>query len=224
MPTAEKAAVIEQTRKWSQEATGMVFTDYRGLKVPEIQALRQSLRDAGGEYHVVKNTLFRVAFGEGVSSLPDEFHNGPTATAFIFGEEPACAKVLVKFAKDHKGFAIKGAYFDGKLLSAADFEDFSKLPSKQDLLSMIVGLVQAPIANVVGTINEILAAPIRAIGAIAEKAPAGSVAKAEPAAPEAAEPIAPAPETADVVDVSEQSETSEAPAEETQETETTPAE
>lgn len=197
----------------------MVFTDYRGLKVPEIQALRQSLRDAGGEYHVVKNTLFRVAFGEGVSSLPDEFHNGPTATAFIFGEEPACAKVLVKFAKDHKGFAIKGAYFDGKLLSAADFEDFSKLPSKQDLLSMIVGLVQAPIANVVGTINEILAAPIRAIGAIAEKAPAGSAAEAEPAAP-----VAPAPETPDVVDVSEQSQTSEAPAEETQETETTPAE
>jgi large subunit ribosomal protein L10 len=197
----------------------MVFTDYRGLKVPEIQALRQSLRDAGGEYHVVKNTLFRVAFGEGVSSLPDEFHNGPTATAFIFGEEPACAKVLVKFAKDHKGFAIKGAYFDGKLLSAADFEDFSKLPSKQELLSMIVGLVQAPIANVVGTINEILAAPIRAIGAIAEKAPAGSAAEAEPAAP-----VAPAPETPDVVGVSEQSETSEAPAEETQETETTPAE
>jgi large subunit ribosomal protein L10 len=197
----------------------MVFTDYRGLKVPEIQALRQSLRDAGGEYHVVKNTLFRVAFGEGVSSLPDEFHNGPTATAFIFGEEPACAKVLVKFAKDHKGFAIKGAYFDGKLLSAADFEDFSKLPSKQELLSMIVGLVQAPIANVVGTINEILAAPIRAIGAIAEKAPAGSAAEAEPAAP-----VAPAPETPDVVDVSEQRETSEAPAEETQETETTPAE
>jgi large subunit ribosomal protein L10 len=197
----------------------MVFTDYRGLKVPEIQALRQSLRDAGGEYHVVKNTLFRVAFGEGVSSLPDEFHNGPTATAFIFGEEPACAKVLVKFAKDHKGFAIKGAYFDGKLLSAADFEDFSKLPSKQELLSMIVGLVQAPIANVVGTINEILAAPIRAIGAIAEKAPAGSAAEAEPAAP-----VAPAPETPDVVDVSEQSQTSEAPAEETQETETTPAE
>ncbi|HET6644738.1 MAG TPA: 50S ribosomal protein L10, partial [Fimbriimonadales bacterium] len=176
-------------------------------------------RDAGGEYHVVKNTLFRVAFGDGVSSLPDEFHNGPTATAFIFGEEPACAKVLVKFAKDHKGFAIKGAYFDGKLLSAADFEDFSKLPSKQELLSMIVGLVQAPIANVVGTINEILAAPIRAIGAIAEKAPAGSAAEAEPAAP-----VAPAPETPDVVDVSEQSQTSEAPAEETQETETTPAE
>ena len=162
----------------------MVFTDYRGLKVPEIQALRQSLRDAGGEYHVVKNTLFRVAFGDGIASLPDEFHNGPTATAFIFGEEPACAKVLVKFAKDHKGFAIKGAYFEGKLLSADDFEDFSKLPSKQELLSMIVGLVQAPIANVVGTINEILAAPIRAIGAIAEKAPAASGESGKPEASE----------------------------------------
>lgn len=202
----------------------MVFTDYRGLKVSEIQALRQSLRDAGGEYHIVKNTLFRVAYGHGIASLPDEFHNGPTATAFIFGEEPACAKVLVKFAKDHKGFAIKGAYFDGKLLSAADFEDFSKLPSKQELLSMIVGLVQAPIANVVGTINEILAAPIRAIGAIADKAPAAPAAQPEAPAQEAAEPVPSAPEAPEAADVSEQSESSEAPAEATQETATAEAE
>ncbi|MBA3725178.1 MAG: 50S ribosomal protein L10 [Armatimonadetes bacterium] len=194
MPTAEKTAVIEQTRQWRQESTGMVFTDYRGLKVHEIQALRESLRVTGGEYHVVKNTLLRIALGDDMSSLPEELHNGPTATAFIFREEPACAKLLVKFAKDHKGFEIKGGYLDGKALSSADVEAFSKLPSRQELLSMIVGLVQAPIANVVGTINEMLLGPIRVIAAIADKAgPAPEPENAEPAPAEsepAAEPAA----------------------------------
>ncbi|MGI8923129.1 MAG: 50S ribosomal protein L10 [Fimbriimonadales bacterium] len=185
MPTAEKTAVIEQTRQWRQESTGMVFTDYRGLKVHEIQALRESLRVTGGEYHVVKNTLLRIALGDDVSSLPAELHNGPTATAFIFREEPACAKLLVKFAKDHKGFEIKGGFLDGKALSSADVEAFSKLPSRQELLSMIVGLVQAPIANVVGTINEMLVGPIRMIAAIADKA--GSAPEPSLAEPEKAE-------------------------------------
>ena len=192
----------------------MVFTDYRGLKVHEIQALRVSLRETGGEYHVVKNTLLRIALGDDVSLLPEELHNGPTATAFIFREEPACAKLLVKFAKDHKGLEIKGGFLDGKALSSADVEAFSKLPSRQELLSMLVGLVQAPIANVVGTINEMLVGPIRVIAAIADKAgPAPAEAQPEADRPEAAAPTeAPAEQPTPAVEP-EASGESEAPTE-----------
>jgi len=190
MPTAEKAAVIEKTKEWYSQSTGLIFTDYRGLKVPEIQTLRQSLREAGGEFHVVKNTLLRRAMGDDISNLPDELHNGPTATAFLFKEEPSCAKLLVKFAKDHKGFAIKGGFFEGKALSAAEVEAYSKLPTRTELLSMLAGLVQAPIANVIGLMNEIIAAPIRCIGAIADKA---GPAPAAEAAPVVEEPVAEAP-------------------------------
>ncbi len=184
MPTAGKAAVIEKTKEWYKESSGLIFTDYRGLSVPEIQTLRQSLRDTGGEYHVVKNTLLRIAMGDEVANLPDELHNGPTATAFIFREEPACAKLLVKFAKDHKGFAIKGGFLDGRPLTAADIEAFSKLPGRQELLGMLVGLVAAPMSSVASLMNEMLAAPLRLIDAMIEKQ-GGAPAEA-PSAPELA--------------------------------------
>jgi large subunit ribosomal protein L10 len=193
MPTAEKAAVIEKAKEWYTQSTGLIFTDYRGLTVPQIQTLRQSLRETGGEYHVVKNTLLRIAMGNDIASLPDELHNGPTATAFLFKEEPSCAKLLVKFAKDHKGFEIKGGYFEGKALSAAEVEAYSKLPTRTELLSMIAGLMQAPIANVVGLMNEIIAAPIRVVGAIADKMPAAPAAEAPAPAPAAEAPVAEAP-------------------------------
>jgi large subunit ribosomal protein L10 len=180
MPTAQKAELIEKAKKWYGDSTGLIFTDYRGLDVPSLQTLRSSLRDTGGEFHVVKNTLLRQAVGKDVEQFPDEFHNGPTATLFIFREEAACAKVLVKFAKDHKGFEIKGGVIDGKPMTAEQISELSKLPSRDELLSMIVGLVQAPIANVVGALNEIIAGPIRCIDAIVEKgggAPAPAVAE-----------------------------------------------
>ena len=208
MPTAQKAELIEKAKKWYGDSTGLIFTDYRGLDVPSLQTLRSSLRDTGGEFHVVKNTLLRQAVGKDVEQFPDEFHNGPTATLFIFREEAACAKVLVKFAKDHKGFEIKGGVIDGKPMTGEQITELSKLPSRDELLSMIVGLVQAPIANVVGVLNEMIVGPIRCIDAIVEKsggapapavveeteAPAASADAATEEAPaEAAEPTATTP-------------------------------
>jgi large subunit ribosomal protein L10 len=190
MPTAQKAELIEKAKKWYGDSTGLIFTDYRGLDVPSLQTLRSSLRDTGGEFHVVKNTLLRQAVGKDVEQFPDEFHNGPTATLFIFKEEAACAKVLVKFAKDHKGFEIKGGVIDGKPMTSEQISELSKLPSRDELLSMIVGLVQAPIANVVGALNEIIVGPIRCIDAIVEKG-GGVPAPVEEAAPAATEePVA----------------------------------
>lgn len=206
MPTAQKAELIEKAKKWYGDSTGLIFTDYRGLDVPSLQTLRSSLRDTGGEFHVVKNTLLRQAVGKDVEQFPDEFHNGPTATLFIFREEAACAKVLVKFAKDHKGFEIKGGMIDGKPLTGDQITELSKLPSRDELLSMIVGLVQAPIANVIGALNEIIVGPIRCIDAIVEKS--GGV----PVAEEAEAPVA----SADAA-------TEEAPAETAEATEEAPA-
>ena len=202
MPTAQKAELIEKAKKWYGDSTGLIFTDYRGLDVPSLQTLRSSLRDTGGEFHVVKNTLLRQAVGKDVEQFPDEFHNGPTATLFIFREEAACAKVLVKFAKDHKGFEIKGGVIDGKPMTGDQITELSKLPSRDELLSMIVGLVQAPIANVVGVLNEMIVGPIRCIDAIVEKsggAPVAEEAEAPAASAEAATEEAPA-ETAEATE------------------------
>ncbi len=199
MPTAQKAQTIEQAKEWYTKASGVVFTDYRGLKVKELQALRRDLRKKGAEIHVLKNTLFRIAAGDAANNLPDEFHNGPTAVAFIFENEPDCAKVLVDFAVSSKRLVVKGGLFGGKAMSAKEVEQLSKLPPRDVLIAQVIGAVAAPLSNLVGVVEALYADPIRVIGAVADKVAEGSplpVAEAPaaetPAVEAAAEPEAPA--------------------------------
>jgi large subunit ribosomal protein L10 len=191
MPTPKKEQLVEQARDWYARSSGMVFTDYRGLKVKEMQELRTNLRANGGEIHVIKNTLLRRAVGEDAEKLPDELHNGPTAVAFLFSNETECAKALVTFGKTHKLMSIKGGYFAGKAMTAAEVEAFGNLPSREVLISQVIGAIAAPISELIGTIEALYADPIRTIGAVADKVAEGSpLPTPEPTAPEpaAAEP------------------------------------
>lgn len=174
MPTAEKARSIEQAKEWYAKATGVVFTDYRGLKVKEIQTLRRDLRKKGGEIHVLKNTLFRIAAGEDSAKLPAELHNGTTAFAFVFENEPDVAKALVDFAKSSKKLVVKGGFFGGKAFSAKEVEALSELPPRDVLLAQVIGTIAAPLSGLVGTIEALYADPIRTVGAVADKFNEGS--------------------------------------------------
>jgi len=169
MSTPEKASVIEQAKDWYQQSAGVVFADYRGLKVKEMQQLRRELRAKGGDIHVIKNTLFRLAAGEDIEKLPAEYHNGPTAIAFIYENEPDCAKVIADYCKTNKKLEIKGGLFGGKTFTAKDVQALSKLPSKDVLIAQVIGAIAAPLSNLVGTIEAIYAEPIRTIGAVADK-------------------------------------------------------
>lgn len=169
MPTAEKAKVIEQARDWYSRANGVVFTEYRGLSVEQVQKLRQSLGEKGGELHVIKNTLFRIAAGEDGEKFPEEFSSGPTAVAFLYENETDCAKALFDFQKEAKQFVIKGAFIDGKVFSDKQVEDFSKLPAREVLIAQVIGAITAPLTNLVSTVEALYAQPIRTIGAVADK-------------------------------------------------------
>jgi large subunit ribosomal protein L10 len=173
MPTAEKARIIDQAREWYSNSAGVIFTDYRGLTVKEIQSLRQDLRAKGAEIHVVKNTLFRIAAGDDVASFADEFHNGTTAIAFVKENESVCAKALVDFAKSSKKLVIKGGYF-GKAFNAKQVEALSELPSKEVLIAQVIGAIAAPISNLVGTVEALYAQPIRTVMAAADKVAEGN--------------------------------------------------
>lgn len=188
MPTAEKAQVIEQAKDWYSKSKGVVFSDYRGLKVKEMQQLRANLRAKGGEIHVLKNTLFRLAAGDDAATLPDELHNGPTAVTFVFENEAECAKLLLDFALTHKNLAVKGGFFSGRAMSAKEVETLSKLPPREVLLAQVIGAIAAPLSNLVGVVEALYADPIRVIGAVADKVAEGSPLpepKAEAAASEA---------------------------------------
>ena len=174
MPTAEKAQTIEQAKEWYSKASGVVFTDYRGLKVKELQQLRRDLAKKGGEIHVIKNTLFRLVAGEDIAGIPDDLHNGPTAVAFVYSNESECAKALLDFATASKKMTVKGGYFGGKAMTAKQVEQLSKLPPRDILIAQVIGTIVAPLTNLVGVIEALYADPIRVIGAVADKVAEGS--------------------------------------------------
>ena len=194
MPTTEKAQVIEQAKDWYSRSSGLVFTDYRGLKVKEFQDLRKKLKAKGGEIHVLKNTLFRLAAADAADAVPAEMHNGPTAVTFIFENEAECAKTLLDFAQSTKKLAVKGGYFSGKAMSAKEVEALSKLPPRDILIAQVIGAIAAPLSNLVGVIEALYADPIRTIGAVADKVAEGSpVVETKVEAPVAEAPIEDAP-------------------------------
>ncbi len=218
MPTAEKARRIEQAKDWYSKSLGVVFTDYRGLQVKEMQELRRNLRAKGGEVHVLKNTLFRIAAGDDAANMPEALHNGTTAVAFVFENESDVAKSLFDYAKTNKKLVVKGGFFGGKAFTAKEVQQLSELPPRDVLIAQVIGAIAAPLTSLVGVIEALYADPIRVIGAVADKAAESSPVpvKKEEAAPPAfvAEAAPAAEENADAEAPSAEAPSEEAPAEE----------
>ncbi len=169
MPTPQKATTIEKATEKYQKATGVLFTEYRGLKVGELQALRKELSAKGADLQVIKNTLFKLAAGDDAEKLTEDLTSGPTAVAFVYENESDCAKVLMDFAKTHKNLVIKGGIIGGKVMDAQSVDNLSKLPPREVLIAQVIGAVAAPLSNLVGVIEALYADPIRVIGAVADK-------------------------------------------------------
>jgi len=218
MPTPKKIETVEKAKNWFSQSKGLIFTEYSGLSVPDLQELRRTLRETGGEFHVIKNTLLRIALGSEVTEkLPHEFHNGVTATLFVFDNEVNCAKVLVNFAKANSKLKIKGAFLEETVLTAKEVDEFAKLPPREELIASIAGAISATLSQLAGCIQEMLAGPIRAIGAVADKLGASEAASSEETKAEEAktEEETPAEEIATTISevVSQAETTSEEPTE-----------
>ncbi len=159
MPTQRKLGIVEQIEEWLRQSRIVVVTDYRGLNVAEINKLRNSLRAAKVEFHVTKNTLARIAARRvGLTGI-EQFLEGPTAIAFGLADPVGAARAIMEAQKEPKPVAIKGAIFDGRVLSADDLEQLSKLPSRDVLLAQTVGAIQAPLIRLVTA----LASPMRSL-------------------------------------------------------------
>ena len=204
MPSAnvleqKKQAVAELVEKLKSAQAG-VLVDYRGLTVEEDTDLRRKLREAGVEYKVVKNTLTRFAANEvGLSGLDNEL-NGPTALAISAEDPVAPAKVLSDFAKSNECLKIKAGFLDGAVISLDEVTKLAKTPSRETLIAQIMGSLNAPISNLVRTLqalvdNGVEPSEIKIEAAAEETAPAAE--EAAPAVEEtapAAEEVAPAAE------------------------------
>ena len=152
-PRAEKVAVVDEVAAKLQSADAVIITEYRGLKVGQLAGLRRSLRDAGGEYKVFKNTLAKLGAAKaGVEGL-DEMLLGPSGITFVNGDVAAVAKALRDAAKTNPLLVIKGGSMGGKVLSTKDVEALAELPSREVLLAMFAGALQAPLVKTAGLLQ-----------------------------------------------------------------------
>lgn len=148
-----KAKKVDELAAGLGGDVAMVVTEYRGLKVGELQQLRRRLRPRGIEYHVVKNSLFaRAAERSGKSELRSLLA-GPTAVAIGDGDEIELAKSLVDEARALKALTIRGALIGGRALGAEDLQSLARLPGRPQLQATIVGSLQAPLAQMVGVLT-----------------------------------------------------------------------
>src|SRR3989441_6036528 len=131
----------------------LVITEFRGLKVGELQGLRRRLRPRGIEYHVVKNSLFARAAEQSGKSALRSMLAGPTAVAIGDGDEVELAKSLVDEARVLKALKILGALIGGRAMSADDVTSLARLPGRPQLQATFVGTLQAPLAGVVGVLT-----------------------------------------------------------------------
>jgi len=165
----DKAAAVAELTEAFRGASAAVLTEYRGLTVKQISALRTVL-GADTSYAVVKNTLTKIAATEaGIDGLA-ELLTGPTAVAFVAGEPVTAAKALRDFARTNPALVVKGGVMDGKALSADEVRRLADLESREVLLSKMAGALLASLSNAVRLFNEPLAQTARLAGALQTKA------------------------------------------------------
>jgi len=148
----EKQTLVSEIKEKLAASTSIVVTDFRGLRVDEVTELRNKLRSEGVEYKVLKNNLVRRACAEsGIEGL-EEVLKGPTAVAFS-SDAVAPAKIIFEFLKKHKNLEVKGGLLEGKAMNVEQLDALAKIPSKDVLLSQLVGVFVTSMRNFIGAVD-----------------------------------------------------------------------
>ena len=150
-----KQPIVEEIKAQLDGAQSAVLVDYRGLTVEQDTKLRRALREADVTYKVYKNTMVRFAIdGTEFDALKDQLE-GPNAIAISKTDATAPARILAKFAKEAENLEIKGGVIEGTFYDAAGIKAISSIPSREELLSKMLGSLQSPIANFARVIKQI---------------------------------------------------------------------
>lgn len=151
----EKKPIIDEIRGNLEGAKSVVLVDYLGVTVEQDTALRKACREADVTYKVYKNTYIRRAIdGTEFSDLGQDLE-GPTAVAISTEDATAPARIVAKFAKDIQSLELKSGVVEGQYYDKAGIEQISQIPSREELLSRLVGSLQSPIANLARVIKQV---------------------------------------------------------------------
>ncbi|PIE55647.1 MAG: 50S ribosomal protein L10 [Desulfobulbus propionicus] len=165
----EKASKVSELNETFSKAKFAVVTDYRGLKVTELEKLRRDLREQNAQIQIAKNTLLRLAVQGTEYEVLSEHFTGTTAIAVAFDDPVGSAKALAAFAKDFENLEIRSAYLDGSVLSADDVTVLSKLPGKDELRAKLLGTMAAVPTGFVRVLNGVPQKLVYALQAIKDQ-------------------------------------------------------
>lgn len=187
-----KQPIVQEISERIKDAQSVVLVDPRGLTVEQDTQLRRALREAGVVYKVYKNTMMNFAFKDTEFEGLSKYLEGPSAMAVSSTDATAPARELAKFAKTADKLEIKGGVVEGNLYDAAGIANIATIPAREELISRLLGSLQAPITNFARVMNQLAekggAAAVET--APAEEAPAAEVPAAEAEAPAAEAPAA----------------------------------
>lgn len=153
MPSVKNINSVKELSVKLDKAKAIYFTDYLGLDVVSVTKLRKNFVEKDVEFTVAKNTLIKLAAKEvGISGI-DEFLEGPTAIAFGYDDPTSPARVIKEFLKDFDKPSVKGMIFDGEIFTSDQFDKIANLPSKEQLLSKLVGMLNSPMSKLSSVLN-----------------------------------------------------------------------
>lgn len=153
MPTAQKAATINELSEELSRATLAIVTDYRGLSVADLQGFRGTLRQSGATFRIAKNTLTLIAADRaGITGL-DGLLEGPTALVLAYDDPVAASKATSDFVRTSRVLTVRGGVLNKNIVSGPDIEALATMPPREVLQARLVGMLASPMARTVGVLS-----------------------------------------------------------------------
>lgn len=162
----EKAKTVAAVQEKFKAAKMAIVTEYRGLTVGQMTRLRREIRQASGEYQVIKNTLVRRALKDTAYGSLDRFLQGPTGWVFGYDDPVALSKTLLKFVEENERLAIKGGLFEGEFMDRAKVKVLAQMPSRPELQAKLLALMQAPVTQLLRLVQEPAGRMVRLLEAV----------------------------------------------------------
>ena len=169
MKVVTKQDSVQQLKDNFQKSTAVVFADYKGVTSEQMNTLRRSMRDKNVLIKVAKNNLVRIALQGTPKEKAVEKLAGPTVTCFALGDAVEMAKAVTEFSKKVEAFSLKEGFLGDQVVSEAQIKQLATLPSKEQLISQLLSVMNGPIRNFVCVLNAVQRDFTRVVQAIADK-------------------------------------------------------
>ena len=165
----DKKLVVKELNEIANKAISAVAADYHGTSVSELTKLREEARNSSVHLKVIRNTLAKKALTDTKFSCLDELLVGPTILAFSLDDPASAAKLANNFHKINRNFKVKGLTMGDSLLELSKLKDIANLPTKEEAIAQLAGLLNAPLVKLVSLINEIPTKFTRTLEAIKQQ-------------------------------------------------------